>query len=212
MGLLARISAFRMVRAVRTRLGAANWEFWIGNAFVVFSTVLGVYLASHAALETAMEFESLRSDRDNYHLRASLRAEVAANLEALDGIAAILEEHGYRYRPTIASFPRMRFYVWESMKTAPQTLATPAPILNGVQSFYDEAQKVLKRSETHRIGTDYHAELIRELTARYREGTLATIDADLAALRENLVSAGLLADPAREAPLTVTAEAKDREP
>ena len=83
MGLLARISAFRMVRALRGRMGAANWEFWIGNAVVVFSTVLGVYLASHTALETAMEFESLRTDRDNYHLRASLRAEVAANLRYL---------------------------------------------------------------------------------------------------------------------------------
>lgn len=199
--------SFRWVRALRARLHQANWEFWIGNFVVVLSTVLGVYLAANAALETAMEFEALRSDRDNYHLRTSLREEFDRNLGALDGIAAVLEEHGYRYQASIAAFPKMRFFVWEAMKTAPQTLATPSHILAGVQSLYDEAQELLRRSETHRIGPAYLAEQLRELTAATRAGLLAEMDADLADLRTRLVEAQLIAPPAAAGEPASTAHA-----
>ena len=195
MAWLSRLSPLRIAHALRVRLHAANSVFWIGNAVVILSTVLGVYLASHAALETAMQFEALRADRDNYYLRRSLRDEFVRNLEALDGIAAVLEEHGHRYQPSISAFPRLRFFVWEAMKTAPQTLATPSQILAGVQSLYDRSQELLGRSETHRIGPAYLAEQLRALTAEYRAGTLAAMDADLASLQRELHAAGLIEKP-----------------
>ena len=62
MSLIAILSPRRLFTKAKARVGKANWEFWIGNFFVVFSTVLGVYLAAHAALETAIQFEAVRAD------------------------------------------------------------------------------------------------------------------------------------------------------
>lgn len=191
MSFLARFAPIMLVRRVRARLTTANWEFWIGNFFVVFSTVLGVYLAAHTALETAMEFESLRGSRDAYYLRTSLRNEVAGNMDALDGIAAIINEHGWRYRENDSNFPQMRFFVWEAMKTSPQTLSTPPQILSGVQTFNEEAKALLKSANGGGMNVLYFATLLGKLTEKHRDEIIETIDEDLAALREELTEAGL---------------------
>ena len=197
---LARFSPLGFVRRIRARIVRANWEFWIGNAFVVFSTVLGVYLASHAALETALRFEGLKADRDNYYLRASLRDEFARNLVAVDGIVDRLERVGIRYSPKDPYFPPLRSFVWESLKTSPNALSTPPTILAGIQEFSDEVREELRRSESRRVSATYTAEQLREIRARYRAGTLAEMDANLAELRNGLEAGGMTVNPISPVP------------
>ena len=86
MSFIALLSPVRIFTKGKVRIGKANWEFWIGNLFVVFSTVLGVYLAAHAALETAIQFEAVRADRDSYYVRTSLHNELKYNIDVYEEI------------------------------------------------------------------------------------------------------------------------------
>ena len=84
MSLAALFSPTKLFTKAKVRLGKANWEFWIGNFFVVFSTVLGVYLAAHTALETAIEIEAVRADRDSFYVRTSLYNELNHNIDTYE--------------------------------------------------------------------------------------------------------------------------------
>jgi hypothetical protein len=52
----------------------------------VFSTVLGVYLAAHAAPETTIRFEALCVDRDSYYVRTSRHNEFSHNISVYEEI------------------------------------------------------------------------------------------------------------------------------
>ena len=119
MSLLVLLSPKILASKAKARLGKANWEFWIGNLFVVFSTVLGVYLAAHAALETAIQFESVRADRDSYYVRTSLRNELQHNISVYEEIIKNYQDGKKGYHKGDQWTKHPDFIVWESLKTSP---------------------------------------------------------------------------------------------
>ena len=59
-------------------------EFWISHTIVLFATVIGVYLAASAGLQSALQFEIIKSDRDSYFLRSAMYDELKDNVEQME--------------------------------------------------------------------------------------------------------------------------------
>ncbi len=190
MSLIAILSPKRFLTKARARIGKANWEFWIGNFFVVFSTVLGVYLAAHAALETAIQFESVRADRDSYYVRTSLHNELEHNI-------SVYEEIIYNYRNGKSGYSKNsqwqnhpEYFVWESLKSSPALLTTPPEILAGVTNFYKYSEivieKLSKRGPTNE--TIYIANKFDEKIIEFKENALLLLENNLNSLRKELIA------------------------
>ena len=188
MSIIAFLSPRRLVTKAKARLGKANWEFWIGNFFVVFSTVLGVYLAAHAALETAIQFEAVRADRDSYYVRSSLRNELNHNIAAYEEIIKNYQEGKKGYHKSDQWITHPEFIIWESLKSSPALITTPPEILSGVSSFYQYSElmleKLSKRGPTN--STIYIANQLEEKIKEFKSNTLPLLDKNLSSLKKEL--------------------------
>ena len=189
MSLIALLSPRRLVTKARGRLGKANWEFWIGNFFVVFSTVLGVYLAAHAALETAIQFEAVRADRDSYYVRTSLRNELNHNISVYEEIIKNYQDGKKGYHKNDQWINHPEFIIWESLKSSPALITTPPEILSGVSSFYQYSElmleKLSKRGPTN--STIYIANQLEEKINAFKKETIPLIENNLALLEKELL-------------------------
>ena len=145
MSFLSALSPLNLFSRAKNRLGKANWEFWIGNFFIVFSTVLGVYLAAHAALETAIQFEAVRADRDSYYIRTSLHNELQHNIDAYEEIIKNYRDGGASYSKNSQWLNHPEYIVWESLKSSPALITTPPEILTGVANFYKYSGLILEK-------------------------------------------------------------------
>ncbi len=184
----------RIASRVRHFFARMGWEFWLSNAVVLASTVLGVYLAARAGLETAVEFEAIRADRDNYYLRQSVREEVRYNLEVAETILAFAERRGM-YRHNIEGIPKFKYFIMETLRESPSTLATPTRILLGVQYFYDDVNDILERTHNRYHSVPRMRKLLRKRIDRFKTEILPLMDADLARLRARLRKAGVVVEP-----------------
>lgn len=63
---------------------SGNLEYWVSQAVVLVSTVMGVYLAAQAGYSTAIQFEVTRGEREAYYLRRALLDEVKSNLRTVE--------------------------------------------------------------------------------------------------------------------------------
>lgn len=188
MSFVALLSPVRLFTKAKTRIGKANWEFWIGNLFVVFSTVLGVYLAAHAALETAIQFESVRADRDSYYVRTSLHNELENNIGVYEEIIKNYRDgkSGYSKNSQWQNHPE--YFVWESLKSSPALITTPPEILAGVANFYKYSglviEKLSKRGPTN--DTIYIANKFDEKIIEFKKSTIPLLEQNLENLRQEL--------------------------
>lgn len=188
MSFVALLSPVRLFTKAKARIGKANWEFWIGNLFVVFSTVLGVYLAAHAALETAIQFESVRADRDSYYVRTSLHNELENNIGVYEEIIKNYRDgkSGYSKNSQWQNHPE--YFVWESLKSSPALITTPPEILAGVANFYKYSglviEKLSKRGPTN--DTIYIANKFDEKIIEFKESTIPLLEQNLENLRQEL--------------------------
>lgn len=189
MSFLAILTPRRLFSRASTRFNKANWEFWIGNFFIVFSTVLGVYLAAHAALETAMQFEAVRADRDSYYVRTSLHNELNHNIE-------VYEEIIHNYQNGLKSYNKgdqwsnhPEYFVWESLKSSPALITTPPEILSGVTSFYKYAALVVEKLGKRGPSNDtiYIANKFEEKINEFKENTIPLLENNLETLRQSLI-------------------------
>lgn len=182
-------SLFARIKAIRHAhkwFGGLNKEFWLGNLFIVFSTVLGVYLAAHSGLKTAVEFDRISSERDNYYLRANLRDEVLYNVAIGEEIVKTVDKLGTFDR---SNHPAFQHYVMETMKDQPNTLKTPNKILSGILRYYDDINSYLSLRERRHISYPEMADKMRERITEFKKTTLSLLDADLQALQQRLAAA-----------------------
>ncbi|MFK7815068.1 MAG: hypothetical protein AB8B92_01920 [Gammaproteobacteria bacterium] len=190
MSFIAFLSPRRIFTKTKAHIGKANWEFWIGNFFVVFSTVLGVYLAAHAALETAIQFEAVRADRDSYYVRTSLHNELKQNIDVYEEIINNYQKglKGYHRHDQWANHPE--YIVWESLKKSPALITTPPKILAGVTNFYKYAdlviEKLSKRGPTN--DTIYIANQFEEKIGKFKKDTMPLLERNLENLKQELLA------------------------
>lgn len=162
-----------------------NWEFWTGNIIVILSTVLGVYLASHAALETGLKFESIRDDVHGYNLRKSMRDEIQYNIETLEKLIKFVKKVD-SYNIESPLYPKVRTFVLDAMKRSRMTLTLPNDIISGTLNFYDSVNNQLV------LGSRDHArrrEMLRALV-KYKDQAkkqlLPSLDKDIARLEKKI--------------------------
>lgn len=188
MSFIALLSPVRLFTKAKARIGKANWEFWIGNLFVVFSTVLGVYLAAHAALETAIEFEAVRADRDSYYVRTSLHNELNQNISVYEKIIDNYRngKGGYHKKDQWTKHPE--YFVWESLKSSPALLTTPPEILAGVTEFYKYSEIVMEKFSTRGPTNDtiYMANQFDEKIIEFKAGAMQLLERNLATLKQEM--------------------------
>lgn len=188
MSFIALLTPRRLITKAKARIGKANWEFWIGNFFVVFSTVLGVYLAAHAALETAIQFEAVRADRDSYYVRTSLHNELNQNISVYEKIIDNYRNGKGGYHKTDQWTDHPEYFVWEALKTSPALLTTPPKILEGVTDFYNYSdivmEKFSKRGPTN--DTIYMANQFDEKIKEFKTGTMTLLEENLSSLKKEL--------------------------
>jgi hypothetical protein len=168
--------------------GGLNKEFWIGHFLVMASTVIGVYLAAHSGLESAIEFDSITSDRDNYYLRANLRDEVIYNIEITERIIKTINKLGTFDR---RNYPKFQNYVLDTMKEQSNTLKTPNVILSGTLQFYDGIESLFDERSRHLISYPELAEKLRKEIDEYNKKVLSVMDDDLNTLKTRLNKQGI---------------------
>jgi len=134
-------------------------EFWIGHLLVMVSTVLGVYLAAHSGLKTAVEFEAITSDRDNYYLRANLKDEIIYNIEISEKIIKQINKWGTFDRK---NYPKFQNYVLDTMKEQSNTLKTPNIILSGTLQYYDRVDRLFAQRKGHSLSYPALAKKLRK--------------------------------------------------
>lgn len=188
MSFVALLSPSRLFTKARARIGKANWEFWIGNLFVVFSTVLGVYLAAHAALETAIEFESVRADRDSYYVRTSLHNELNQNISVYEKIIDNYRNGKGGYHKTDQWADHPEYFVWDALKTSPALLTTPPNILEGVTDFYNYSEIVMEKFSKRGPSNDtiYMANQFEERINEFKAGPMQLLEKNLASIKQEL--------------------------
>lgn len=179
----------RALRIFKVR-DEGNLEFWVSNAVIVLSTVLGVYLAAQAGYTTAVEFERVRNEREGYFMRKALLDELKDNLDEADKTSAWVAKDGWRMQGGSADAFRPQNYVWDAMKESTVTFAIPAEILTGVRRYYAAAEVVARQ---YAIGQGTAMDGAKQSMAevkKVREVTVPALEQDIARLRGSLVQAG----------------------
>ena len=189
MSFLKILSPVTLFSRAKTGIKRVNWEFWIGNFFIVFSTVLGVYLAAHAALETAIQFEAVRADRDSYYVRTSLYNELNHNIGSYEEIIENYRNGKSRYSKNSQWLNHPEYFVWESLKSSPALLTTPPDILVGVTDFYKYSEIVLEKLNNRgpTNNTVYIANQFDEKIIEFKDNTLPLLEKNLDSLRQDLI-------------------------
>jgi hypothetical protein len=180
----------RMLRIFKVR-DHGNLEFWVSNLVIVFSTILGVYLAAKAGYSTAIEFEQARSDREGYYMRRALLDELRDNLDQADQWADfIVNKDGWRYQGNPDAY-KLQGYVWETMKQQAITFQLAPPVLTGVRRYYDNAGAYatnLARGQGTAIDA---AKAFSADTKKMREETVPAMEKDIAGLKSRLDARGV---------------------
>lgn len=115
-------------------------SFWISQFFILIATIVGVYLAANQGYKQAVQFDNMKSYKDNYYLQKSLKYELTDNIIILKDYMAKCQDSSYlgaRNAP-------LNFYklIWENMKFSSTTLGTPPELLRDAQRFYREVERI----------------------------------------------------------------------
>ena len=158
-------------------------SFWVNQIFVLFATVIGVYLASSQGFKQAVAYEKLMSDKSSYYLRLSLRSELADNVQLVKAYAAKLKTGGFAARKEPF---RLDTFVWDSMKFSPSALETPSVLLTGSRNFYRNVADIQAKVADNTYGVENAIKLLNGLTDNMEKEILPLFDTDIKELRDLL--------------------------
>ncbi|MEQ1864729.1 MAG: hypothetical protein ABL996_08750 [Micropepsaceae bacterium] len=171
-----------------------NLEFWVSHALVIFSTVLGVYLAASAGYDAALSFESLRGDKQGYFMRRALSDELSDNLNSAEKWTGyFLEGDAWRFEGKPEDYP-LQTYVWDSMKASDVTFELAPKILTEVRRYYRNTQLSVRDMVSGSSASRPAAEELRKETKRVRAEILPLLDGDLKSLKAKLAARGVRVD------------------
>ena len=145
--------------------------FWLNQAFMIVSTIVGVYLAAQSGLEQALKFDTLSKMEDNYYLRMSLYDELDDAVKEIETYAKVLAKSPPKVVIT-EQRPMLDKYVWQTMKYNPTTLEPPSEILSEVRRFYGKADRTIDQVGRWAIGSRHASKLLLEQTEYFKSGPL----------------------------------------
>jgi hypothetical protein len=180
----------RILRIFKVR-EEGNLEFWVSNAVIVMSTILGVYLAAQAGYKTALDFEVARSEREGFYMRRALLDEVKDNLARADDISKHMKENGWRFKASDPEIFKLQSYIWETMKEQDVTFQLPSDILTGVRRYYDKSNGYAKSLAVGQGTAIEAADSWLKDTEEVRSKVVPAMERDIAQLQERLVDRGV---------------------
>ncbi|MBP3126896.1 hypothetical protein [Thalassospira sp. ER-Se-21-Dark] len=165
--------------------GQPNTEFWLTQCIILASTVLGVYLASFAGFEIAVDFDRYQSTSDVYNLERSLEAEFVDNIEKVETWIADYPEGPMTWHSADLA-PRERHklddMVWETMRYSQRTFEVDPAIITGVRRFYSdiEAKMTIMFMQQNANGMAKHAlKNMQEIVATARADVLPLLQSEI---------------------------------
>ena len=202
---------FHVSRVFKVR-ESGNAEFWVSHLIVMFSTIIGVYLAAQAGFTTAVQFEIARSERDGYYMRRALLDEVKDNIASVEDWSASFEKvlrnrisdqyflptdtwidywsskNGWSNAGVSPDELKMKTFVWETMKQQAVTFQLAPQLLSSVRRYYDSMEGNMKDAVGHEWKAGPAAKAILEDTKKMREEAVPALEKDIAELRESLLA------------------------
>jgi len=121
----------------------SNKEFWLSHLVILLSTVIAVYLAAKAGLDSAVEFEMIQSDRNSYYLQASLLDEFKDNTDQVTEMCNICSDGRYSLYLGQKNKHDLDKFVWTAMQDSADTFEVPSVILTGVRRYYKSADSLI---------------------------------------------------------------------
>lgn len=124
--------------------GRPNIEFWLTQCVILASTIIGVYLASFAGFQIAVDFDRYQTMSDVSNLEKSLEAEFGDNVQKVETWIADYPEapmtwHAQTLAPREAH--KLDDMVWQTMRYSERTLEVNPKILTGVRRFYGDIEQ-----------------------------------------------------------------------
>lgn len=162
----------------------SNLSFWIAQGFMLLATVIGVYLAGQQGLAQALAFDQIQSEKNNYHLRQSLKDELIENVALVAAYTEALKSTG----PSSSRRLEMNLdtFVWESMKFSPHTMETPSLLLSESRRFYRETRDIYNKIQSGFYSGPYGSQLLLNVIEHMESAVLPAFDEDLNTLRTYL--------------------------
>ena len=185
------LNPFFLLKTATNSLKKLNAEFWVGHAIVLISTVAGVYLAASAGLDTALEFENIRYDRDNLYLRTSLRDESLHNVQDIEKIIDRARRLNV-FPKEDTQGRRLRYYfIYDSLLQNPNVLNTPSKMIIGIQHFYNEVEHTLDEGVKRNLSYGETARRLETIVTEYKSTILPVFNQDIDLLQQSLQHTGI---------------------
>lgn len=164
-------------------------HFWLGHIFTVVATVVGVYLAAQSGFRKAIEFELLKSDRDEYYVSVAFLSELTDNINMVEDLIVRMEKNG-NYSVEEEFTHGFRNFVWKAMRFNSETLQLPTPALNQAAQFYSKATLLLKNMHQRGNGWDSPKDQYEKLklqVEKVKSVALPAIKNHIKKVKENLL-------------------------
>ncbi|MFD2206261.1 hypothetical protein [Kiloniella antarctica] len=174
--------------------GSANREYWFSQAIIILSTVAGVYLASLAGFQIAVNFDRYQSTSEVSYLEKSLRAEVADNITMVEKWSTTYKDgpmlwHDKRFAP--AESHQLDDMIWKTMHNSPRTFEVKPEILTTVRRFYSEVRQhktILFQQQQPNSLAQSSIKALGVIASKARTEILPMIDADIERLENDLLT------------------------
>jgi hypothetical protein len=167
-----------------------NIEFWVSHLLIVVSTIVGVFLAAQAGFDKALQFEAIKTDRENYYLQSALAAELEDNLDNVAAWGADFVGGGAQGFKGQAEKYRLETFVWEAMKETPNTFQIPAEILTPIRRYYRDIAADLTAMTALDAQSRAAVDHMLAATEALRAQALPLLQEHLAALGARVEAAG----------------------
>ena len=167
-----------------------NAKFWISHLIVLIGTVLGVYLAASAGLQTAVQFELIKSDRDSYYMRSALLDELGDNMDKVQQWGREYQSGNARKFIGRPDDFILDTYVWKTMQDSPGTFEIPSKILTQVRRYYTNTEINLRKMTGKEPAADQVNTMLEKTKTMIAE-VIPLLKKDLQQLVDKLEKAGV---------------------
>ena len=163
-------------------------SFWISQLCIILATIIGVYLAANQGFKQALAYGNIQIDRNNYHLRESLRDEITRNIANTRDYLKVIAKGGVANRRAPL---QLDTYVWDAMKFSPSTLEVPAELLNANMNFMRTMNDLQAKIASGDTPVETATKRIEELLATLETDTIPKFDANIKAIKTRLDKQGV---------------------
>lgn len=122
-----------------------NAEFWAGQLFTIFATIIGVYLAANSGFEKAIEFDNITNARQSYYVQKALFDELQDNLQKTQVWTEEFNKNPQRNDMHLALEKyQYQYYLWQTIQESSAVFEVPYRFVGGINQFYTESENLKK--------------------------------------------------------------------